>query len=56
MGEGEGSGGGHPLREDLESERYLAFARDWRQMGADIIGGCCGIGPDTIALLREKLT
>ncbi len=31
---------------------YTDLARDWRAAGADIIGGCCGIGPDYIAALR----
>ena len=27
------------------------FAADWRQQGASIIGGCCGIFPEHIASL-----
>ena len=56
MGEGAGEAGGHPLRDDMRDENYLAFAQDWRRMGADIVGGCCGIGPGTITLLRQNLT
>ena len=40
---------------DLSPEAYLACARSWRDMGADIIGGCCGIGPGHIEVLREGL-
>jgi len=41
------------LRQDLEPQDYLAFARRWQEAGADIIGGCCGIGPDYIAELAR---
>ena len=40
------------IRADLTPARYAQFAREWRQSGADIIGGCCGIGPEHIAALR----
>lgn len=42
-------------REDLSPEAYLGFAQSWVDAGATIIGGCCGIGPDYIKLLKEKL-
>jgi hypothetical protein len=41
------------IRSDLGPGGYLAWARDWHARGADIIGGCCGIGPEHIALLRQ---
>jgi S-methylmethionine-dependent homocysteine/selenocysteine methylase len=40
----------------ISPEDYLGFARRWVQMGARIIGGCCGIGPEHVRLLREQLT
>jgi S-methylmethionine-dependent homocysteine/selenocysteine methylase len=40
------------LRADLDPPRYLAFAKDWVGQGAEIVGGCCGIGPEHIAALR----
>ncbi|WP_369992198.1 homocysteine S-methyltransferase family protein [Pseudomonas xanthosomatis] len=43
------------LREDLDPPGYLAWAQDWRQRGASLIGGCCGIGPEHIAELKRKL-
>jgi len=43
------------LRADLTPERYLAFANEWIELGATIIGGCCGIGPEHIAALRDGL-
>jgi S-methylmethionine-dependent homocysteine/selenocysteine methylase len=41
------------LRGDISPPAYLAWARDWVQRGANIVGGCCGIGPAHIAALRE---
>lgn len=43
------------LREDMSPETYLNYARQWREKGAKIIGGCCGIGPEYIALLSKNL-
>lgn len=34
------------LREDLNIKKYQEFAEEWGRMGARIIGGCCGIGPE----------
>ncbi|HEY3145506.1 MAG TPA: homocysteine S-methyltransferase family protein, partial [Dongiaceae bacterium] len=42
------------IRADLDPQRYAQFAREWRQHGADIIGGCCGIGPEHIAAIRAS--
>ncbi|MBT3219202.1 MAG: homocysteine S-methyltransferase family protein [Proteobacteria bacterium] len=36
--------------------RYLAFARQWVDMGATIVGSCCGTGPAHIRLLAETWT
>ncbi|MDG1001027.1 MAG: homocysteine S-methyltransferase family protein, partial [Pseudomonadales bacterium] len=36
---------------DLTPQDYLVFAQQWKALGATIIGGCCGIGPEHIALL-----
>jgi S-methylmethionine-dependent homocysteine/selenocysteine methylase len=43
------------LREDLDPARYLDWCKGWVAEGASIVGGCCGIGPEHIALLRERL-
>ncbi len=42
-------------RDDLAPEAYLSFARQWRDLGAEIVGGCCGIGPRHIAELHRSL-
>ena len=43
------------IRPDLTPPGYLAWARDWVRRGATIVGGCCGIGPEHIAVLRATL-
>ena len=45
----------HEIRPDLTPAAYLGWARDWIASGADIVGGCCGIGPEHIAALRAAL-
>lgn len=55
MGQGLGEGGESPLRDDLDVGRYVEIALGWRSAGATVIGGCCGIGPDHIAALRQSL-
>jgi S-methylmethionine-dependent homocysteine/selenocysteine methylase len=34
--------------EDCPPERYAEYAREWKKMGAQIIGGCCASTPDHI--------
>ncbi len=41
------------LRVDVTPPAYLQWARDWVRLGATIIGGCCGIGPEHIAELGK---
>ncbi len=48
-------GGQTPAREDLGPAAYARFAQEWRDLGADILGGCCGIGPVVGAVHRIKL-
>ena len=45
----------HKLRADITPENYTRYAREWAALGADIIGGCCGISPDHIAHLATTL-
>jgi S-methylmethionine-dependent homocysteine/selenocysteine methylase len=44
------------LRADLGPDAYLPWARQWLAHGADIVGGCCGVGPEHIALISDALT
>jgi len=41
--------------ESAPPARYLEAARQWKKMGAQVIGGCCGTTPDHIHALREGL-
>ena len=50
----EANSGLSPIREDLTPEGYGRFAAAWHAAGASILGGCCGIGPEHIANLRES--
>lgn len=34
---------------------YLRVAQQWREQGASIIGGCCGVGPAHIQLIASQL-
>ncbi|MFJ3483099.1 homocysteine S-methyltransferase family protein [Pseudomonas sp. NPDC090202] len=43
------------IRQDLGPESYLRWARCWVEQGANIVGGCCGIGPEHIAELHGHL-
>lgn len=43
------------IRTDLTPGSYLDWARQWVEDGATLIGGCCGIGPEHIAVLSENL-
>jgi S-methylmethionine-dependent homocysteine/selenocysteine methylase len=40
-------------RDDLDPAAYAAHVEDWIEMGARIVGGCCGTLPEHIALLRQ---
>jgi S-methylmethionine-dependent homocysteine/selenocysteine methylase len=40
----------------LSPQQYLAQAETWVNHGAQLIGGCCGTGPEHIAQLTERLT
>lgn len=42
-----------PIRADATPENYLAWARKWADLGAEIIGGCCGIAPEHIRALAQ---
>jgi len=42
-------------REDLNPATYSGIARQWRDLGAQILGGCCEVGPAHIERLHEDL-
>ncbi len=39
----------------LSPEQYLAKAEDWVRMGIQLVGACCGMGPEHVRLLKERL-
>lgn len=41
--------------EDVSPEDFATAALGWIDQGARLVGGCCGIGPDHIAALRDRL-
>lgn len=43
------------VRRDLDPAAYAAYALQWVEMGASIVGGCCETGPAHIAALRDAL-
>ena len=43
------------LRKDLTPDSYLLWAQRWKEQGATLIGGCCGIGPEHIKELSKSL-
>lgn len=43
------------LRNDLDVSSYCRYSEQWIALGASIIGGCCGIGPEYIEALRHNL-
>lgn len=43
------------LRADVVPQSYLDFVQTWIKMGARIVGGCCGIGPEHIAEIAAYL-
>ncbi|QSE73985.1 homocysteine S-methyltransferase family protein [Aeromonas media] len=43
------------IRADLGPLDYLGWAERWRVAGANLIGGCCGIGPEHIEALASRL-
>ena len=41
------------MRQDTDPAGYLDFAKGWVAQGATMVGGCCGIGPEHIAALKQ---
>jgi homocysteine S-methyltransferase len=42
-----------PIRNELSPIAYLEMAKIWKNLGATIIGGCCGINPEHIKELTK---
>jgi S-methylmethionine-dependent homocysteine/selenocysteine methylase/SAM-dependent methyltransferase len=41
--------------DEIDPGAYARLAREWRDEGAQIIGGCCGVTPDHIAAVVEAV-
>jgi S-methylmethionine-dependent homocysteine/selenocysteine methylase len=39
----------------LSPEEYAAEAAGWVEMGVQAVGGCCGLGPEYIRVLKERM-
>jgi S-methylmethionine-dependent homocysteine/selenocysteine methylase/SAM-dependent methyltransferase len=39
----------------IRGDEYARLAKTWRDEGAQLIGGCCGVGPDHLAAARTAL-
>ncbi|MCZ6680582.1 MAG: homocysteine S-methyltransferase family protein [Candidatus Poribacteria bacterium] len=46
---------GWAFDDQVGPDAYAALASQWREEGAQIVGGCCGVTPEHIAAMREKL-
>jgi S-methylmethionine-dependent homocysteine/selenocysteine methylase len=46
---------GWEFTRDISEDEYAVHARDWRHMGASIIGGCCGTTPEYIRAVKRAL-
>lgn len=40
---------------DIKPDDFVAHCLRWRRLGATILGGCCGIGPEHIAALAKAV-
>ena len=39
----------------MAPEEFVAHAMGWLRQGVQVLGGCCGLGPERIRLLRDRL-
>jgi S-methylmethionine-dependent homocysteine/selenocysteine methylase len=42
-------------REDMDEKRYASHVMDWVQKGAEVVGGCCEVGPSYIDYIHKQL-
>ena len=41
------------MRADITPDAHLKWVHQWQELGATIIGGCCGIGPEHIEAIAK---
>jgi methionine synthase I (cobalamin-dependent) len=39
----------------MTPDAFVAHAMGWLRQGVQALGGCCGLGPEHIRLLRDRL-
>jgi S-methylmethionine-dependent homocysteine/selenocysteine methylase len=39
----------------ISAEDFVREAEGWLALGARLVGGCCGIGPEHVRLLKQRL-
>jgi S-methylmethionine-dependent homocysteine/selenocysteine methylase len=44
-----------PIRDELDTDSHAEIVLRWVAAGANVVGGCCGTGPEFIAALAAKL-
>jgi S-methylmethionine-dependent homocysteine/selenocysteine methylase/SAM-dependent methyltransferase len=49
------SAGGWRSESSIGGPEYAELALTWREEGAQIVGGCCGVGPEHVTAAREAL-
>lgn len=47
---------GTESRYEFSPQEFIEKAKQWEKNGAQIFGGCCGVGPDHISLLADTIT
>ena len=41
--------------DQISPAKYLEAAREWKRLGAQVIGGCCGTTPEHVRAMRDGL-
>jgi homocysteine S-methyltransferase len=44
------------IREDITPSRYADFAEEWLDLGANLVGGCCGTTAKFIEAIHERFS
>lgn len=43
------------IREDITPSSYADFVEKWLDLGANLVGGCCGTTAEFIEAIHERL-
>jgi len=44
------------IREDITPSRYADFAEEWLDLGANLVGGCCGTTAEFVEAIHERFS